>query len=110
MKTATAAATALLLAGLTWTANAQTSLSLRPGGAETIRTSRGARAVVIGNPEVAAANVISDQVVVLNARKDGRTNIILHDENGEEIYRADIIVGTPPVQIQRVIKYQGKRG
>jgi Flp pilus assembly secretin CpaC len=77
------------------TAASAQQLTLEVGRAEAISTDRGARAIVVGNPLVVSANAITDQLVVVTPKVDGSTNLILYDEEGREILRRDILVGSP---------------
>jgi hypothetical protein len=91
-------------------ASAQEVLRLPVGEASTIKTTRGIRNVAVGDPSVVSLTVVTDQTVVVNAKANGRTNIILFDEDGAEIRRNDVVVGTPSAArpaVQSVLKFQG---
>jgi hypothetical protein len=85
-------------------------LCLEPSKAEIIRTTRRARVVVVGNPEVANAFAASDEAIVVTARTLGSTNLIALDEDGEEIVRTDIQVAFPPPAPRKQVRVRSLGG
>jgi hypothetical protein len=69
------------------------TIHLKPGFADARKLSRAANTVVVGNPEVADANVAPGNIMLLTGKRAGSTNVIALDESGSEIYRAIVEIG-----------------
>ena len=60
-------------------------IELQPGMTKIFKVDPAVHTVLIGNPNIANASVISFNVVAITGLGIGLTNIILFDERGEEI-------------------------
>ncbi len=65
-------------------------IELQPGMTKIFRVDRPIHTVLIGNPNIANASVISFNVVAITGLGIGLTNIILFDERGEEMANTKI--------------------
>lgn len=98
-KTRTLLALTLLLVSAP-VARADGVLDLRVGAADIVKTTRGARTVVIGNPLVADATVVNENTIILTGKAEGATDVILLDEAGAEIIRREIHVGGRQLRVR----------
>jgi len=76
--------------------------------AAVLRLDRAAKTVVIGNPAIADAMLVSEKVVYVQGRMFGNTNIIVIDGDGNEIINTYITVGAP--MTAQVTLYRGPAG
>jgi Flp pilus assembly secretin CpaC len=75
-------------------------LRLPLGASEILRTTPGARTIIVGKPEIVEANVVGEGVVAVTAKSAGWTNMILLDEKQAVILRTGVQVGPSPKAIQ----------
>jgi Flp pilus assembly secretin CpaC len=76
--------------------------------ATVVRLDRAAKTVVVGNPSIADALLVSDKVVYVQGRMFGNTNVIALDGEGNEIINTYITVGAP--MTSQVTLYRGPVG
>ncbi len=76
--------------------------------ATVVKLDRAAKTVVIGNPLVADALLVSEKTVYVQGRMFGNTNIIALDADGNEILNTLVTVGAPTNQ--QVTLYRGPVG
>jgi Flp pilus assembly secretin CpaC len=76
--------------------------------ATVVRLDRAAKTVVVGNPSIADALLVSDKVVYVQGRLFGNTNVIALDGEGNEIINTYITVGAP--MTSQVTLYRGPVG
>jgi Flp pilus assembly secretin CpaC len=76
--------------------------------AAVLRLDRAAKTVVVGNPAIADAMLVSDKVVYVQGRMFGNTNIIVIDGDGNEIINTYVTVGAP--MTAQVTLYRGPAG
>src|SRR5437660_401684 len=71
-------------------------IQMMAGTSDTLRFPRGIRRVVIGDSNLVDATPVpeSDRTLTLQAKFPGYTNLIVLDENGAEIYRAEVSITT----------------
>jgi Flp pilus assembly secretin CpaC len=91
-------------------AEAPKAMQLTKGFSEVVRPSRPARTIVVGDPKFVEATVGGGQSIVLTARNEGTTNLILLDEMGNEISRTTINVGQPNPNADRILIRSGHKG
>lgn len=73
-----------------------------------LRLDRPAKTVVVGNPLVADALLVSDKTVYVLGRMFGNTNVIAVDAEGNEIANTRVTVGAP--MMAQVTLYRGPLG
>jgi Flp pilus assembly secretin CpaC len=73
-----------------------------------VRLDRAAKTVVVGNPLVADALLVSDKTVYVLGRMFGNTNVIAIDAEGNEILNTRVTVGAP--MMAQVTLYRGANG
>lgn len=76
--------------------------------ATVVRLDRPAKTVVVGNPLIADAMMISDKIIYVQGRAFGNTNVIALNGDGEEILNTQITVGAPA--FAQVTLYRGSLG
>lgn len=76
--------------------------------AAVLRLDRAAKTVVVGNPSIADAMLVSDKVVYVQGRMFGNTNVIVIDGEGNEIVNTQVTVGAP--MSAQVTLYRGPTG
>jgi len=76
--------------------------------ATVVRLDRAAKTVVVGNPAIADALLVSDKIVYVQGRMFGNTNVIAIDAEGNEVLNTFITVGAP--MQQQVTLYRGPTG
>jgi putative type II/III system pilus formation protein len=82
------AAMMLILSAPGW---AQT-VEINPGRARLITFSVPIRTVVIGDPTVADVAAQTDRSIIINGIAVGETNLVVLNEEGREVYSADVVV------------------
>jgi hypothetical protein len=70
-------------------------IQLRPGFAALLRLPSDAGTVTVGNPEVATVVPEGPRALLLTAKANGATNLIVLDPSGGDLYEAIIAVGGP---------------
>jgi Flp pilus assembly secretin CpaC len=73
-----------------------------------VRLDRPAKTLVIGNPSVADALLVSDKTIYVLGRMFGNTNIVAVDAEGNEVLNTTVTVGAPVVA--QVTLYRGAAG
>lgn len=73
-----------------------------------LRLDRPAKTVVVGNPLIADALLVSDKTVYVLGRMFGNTNVIAVDAEGNEIANTRVTVGAPTMA--QVTLYRGTNG
>lgn len=73
-----------------------------------LRLDRPAKTVVVGNPLIADALLVSDKTVYVLGRMFGNTNVIAVDAEGNEIANTRVTVGAP--MMAQVTVYRGPNG
>ena len=73
-----------------------------------MRLDRAAKTVLIGNAQVADAQLVNERTIYVLGRMFGNTNIIALDADGNEISNTSITVGAPDTM--QVTLYRGPRG
>ena len=73
-----------------------------------LRLDRPAKTVVVGNPLIADALLVSDKTVYVLGRMFGNTNVIAVDAEGNEIANTRVTVGAPVMA--QVTLYRGANG
>lgn len=73
-----------------------------------VRLDRAAKTVVVGNPSIADAMLVSDKLVYVQGRMFGLTNIIALDAAGAEILNTRVMVGA--ANVGQVTLYRGPSG
>lgn len=76
--------------------------------AAVVKLDRAAKTVVVGNPLIADALLVSDKTVYVQGRMFGNTNIIAIDSDGNEVLNTFVTVGAP--MSQQVTLYRGPIG
>jgi Flp pilus assembly secretin CpaC len=76
--------------------------------AAVVRLDRAAKTVVVGNPAIADALLVSDKTVYVQGRMFGNTNIIAIDSEGNEVLNLPVTVGAP--LMAQVTLYRGPAG
>jgi Flp pilus assembly secretin CpaC len=76
--------------------------------AAVVKLDRAAKTVVVGNPLIADALLVSDKTVYVQGRMFGNTNIIAIDAEGNEVLNTYVTVGAP--SSQQVTLYRGPIG
>lgn len=76
--------------------------------AAVVKLDRAAKTVVVGNPLIADALLVSDKTVYVQGRMFGNTNIIAIDSDGNEVLNTYVTVGAP--MTQQVTLYRGPIG
>ncbi len=76
--------------------------------AAVVKLDRAAKTVVVGNPLIADALLVSDKTVYVQGRMFGNTNIIAIDSDGNEVLNTYVTVGAPLTQ--PVTLYRGPIG
>ena len=76
--------------------------------AAVVKLDRAAKTVVVGNPLIADALLVSDKTVYVQGRMFGNTNIIAIDSDGNEVLNTYVTVGAPLTQ--QVTLYRGPIG
>ncbi|ACL58701.1 pilus assembly protein N-terminal domain-containing protein [Methylobacterium nodulans] len=88
------------LLAIVTSASAADSLALRPGQVEIVKTSRGARTVVVGDPDIADVTVANESTIVVTAKENGVTDLVLLDESGREFLRKQLQIGSPELTVR----------
>jgi hypothetical protein len=65
------------------------------GQVRVLRASNPYKNVIVGQPDVADVNVMTDVRFIVTARKEGLTSVLLSDEQGRPVQSMDIQVVTP---------------
>lgn len=73
-----------------------------------VRLDRPAKTVVVGNPMIADALLVSDRLVYVQGRMFGLTNIIALDAEGGEVLNSRVTVGA--ANMGQVTLYRGPAG
>jgi len=73
-----------------------------------VKLDRPAKTVVVGNPLIADALMISDTLVYVQGRAFGNTNVIALDADGREVLNTQVTVGAP--NVAQVTLYRGPKG
>ena len=68
------------------------TVEINPGRARLITFSVPIRTVVIGDPAVADVAAQTDRSIILNGIAVGETNLVVLNEEGREVYSADVVV------------------
>jgi Flp pilus assembly secretin CpaC len=76
--------------------------------ASVVRLDRPAKTVIVGNPTIADALLVSDKTVYVQGRMFGNTNIVAIDSEGNEVLNLPVTVGAPLVA--QVTLYRGPAG
>lgn len=76
--------------------------------AAVVKLDRAAKTVVVGNPAIADALLVSDTTIYVQGRMFGNTNIIAIDSEGNEVLNTFVTVGAP--LMQQVTLYRGPVG
>ena len=76
--------------------------------ATVVRLDRPAKTVVVGNPLIADAMMVSDKIVYIQGRAFGNTNVIAVNADGEEVLNTQVTVGAPT--FAQVTLYRGAMG
>ncbi len=99
---------AVIVFGGAASASGQT-LNVSVNELEILRLDQPASIILIGNPTIADVAIETDQLLFLQGRRPGETNLIILDDQGQEILSQPIVV-TPQmdrhVTIQRGIRRQ----
>jgi hypothetical protein len=85
------AAVLLGISGLCFPVMAQDIVDVPVGYSEIFEASELPATVVVGRPEIADVT-IANRTVILTAKEEGRTNVILLDEEGDELFRTTVQV------------------
>jgi len=76
--------------------------------ATVVRLDRSAKTVVVGNPLIAEAMMVSDKILYVQGRAFGNTNVIAIDAEGNEVFNSQVTVGAP--LYAQVTLYRGAMG
>jgi Pilus formation protein N terminal region len=68
------------------------TVEINPGRARLINFSVPIRTVVIGDPAVADVAAQTDRSIIINGIAVGETNLVVLNEEGREVYSADVVV------------------
>lgn len=68
--------------------------TVESGDTKTLRLSKEAASVVIGNQNIADVAVANSQLLLISGKIFGTTNLIVLDKDGKTIYAADVVVTT----------------
>jgi Flp pilus assembly secretin CpaC len=91
-----AATAALTLGALAALPAAALDLTVEIDHAHAVRLSEPAAAVIVGNPVIADVTPHDAGLFLITGKNFGATNVIALDEDGRQIYEADInVVGSP---------------
>ncbi|AYM94018.1 MULTISPECIES: type II and III secretion system protein family protein [Serratia] len=67
---------------------------MSPGESQVIQVKGSVDTVFMSSPEVADYEMIGDRSIVAYARKEGKTDVIAFDENGEQIFKTTLVVNS----------------
>ncbi len=68
------------------------SFHVEPNKTKPLRVRTPVASVAVGNPEIADISVHDANLILVTGRTFGRTNLILFDGEGRQIYAADLVV------------------
>lgn len=83
-------------------AQADETIELTPGSVKLLRFDRHVGTVAIGNPTVADPFASNDKAILLTGKAVGTTNLIVLDEQGRDLFSADIVVARGEEVGQRI--------
>lgn len=72
---------------------AKQSLNLHLGTAKVVRLQQAANTVFIADPSIASFQATSDQTLIVFGRKPGMSSLFVLDEQGRQVYSANVRVG-----------------
>ena len=76
--------------------------------ASVLRLDRPAKTVVVGNPAIADALLVSEKTIYVQGRMFGNTNVVAIDAEGNEVLNTFVTVGAPLTA--QVTLYRGPTG